>query len=31
MRDITIRLTFRTTRLRPKVHTDSPQDNRKFD
>jgi len=29
MRDIAIRLTFRTTRL--KVNTDSPRDNRKFD
>jgi len=29
MRDIPIRLTFRTTRL--KVSTDSPRDSRKFD
>ena len=29
--DIAIRLTFRTTRLRPKVNTDSLRDNRKFD
>ena len=30
MRDITIKLTFRTTRLWPKVNTDSPQDNTNF-
>jgi len=29
MRDIAIRLTFQTTRL--KVNTDLPRDNRKFD